>query len=331
MRTNAAVRSPHAVHRRPLTVRLTTSEEPDLGRYVSVTPGKAAPSSLSAASFRGRIGRDARSGHYAVPRRYRLHLSLSCRHCLRIAITHSLLGLGDTLPVTLLPAVPDGPDGGHSALSLMYEASAHRYTGPTAAPVLSDDWSGRIVSTHTPDILRDLDHRFGAASPDRPVLHPCGTEGGDGDGRTPLRTRHRRRRPARRTAGHRRRGTRLRARDRVLRAGRAGAAARDPGPCPRRRTDRRRCAGVGDPGVARHRAPAPSGRLGGAPHHRSSARMGLRTQTGRPPGVRPPPRPRRHRPSAPCALPGPGGRRSRGADPGLGGAHTAQDPRRAQL
>lgn len=177
MRTNAAARSPQAVHRRPLTVRLTTSEEPDLGRNVSVTPGKTAPSSLSAASFRGRIGRDARSGHYAVPRRYRLHLSLSCRHCLRIAITHSLLGLGDTLPVTLLPAVPDGPDGGHSALSLMYEASAHRYTGPTAAPVLSDDWSGRIVSTHTPDILRDLDHRFGGASPDRPVLHPCGTEG----------------------------------------------------------------------------------------------------------------------------------------------------------
>lgn len=111
-----------------------------------------------------------------MPRRYRLHLSLSCRHCLRIAITHSLLGLDDTLPVTLLPAVPDGPDGGHSALRLMYEASAHRYAGPTAAPALSDDWSGRIVSTHTPDILRDLDRRFGSASPDRPVLHPCGTE-----------------------------------------------------------------------------------------------------------------------------------------------------------
>ncbi|MFF7651067.1 glutathione S-transferase C-terminal domain-containing protein [Streptomyces sp. NPDC007983] len=143
---------------------------------MSVTPGKAAPSSPSVASFRGRIGRDARSGHYAVPRRYRLHLALSCRHCLRIAITHSLLGLDDTLPVTLLPAVPDGPDGGHSALRLMYEASAHRYAGPTAAPVLSDDWSGRIVSTHTPDILRDLDRRFGSGSSDRPVLHPCGAE-----------------------------------------------------------------------------------------------------------------------------------------------------------
>jgi putative glutathione S-transferase len=134
------------------------------------------PSSPSVPPFRGRIGLDARSGHYAVPRRYRLHLSLSCRSCLRIAITHSLLGLGDTLPVTLLPAVPDGPDGGHSALRLMYEASAHRYAGPTAAPVLSDDWSGRIVSTHTPDILRDLDRRFGGRSPERTVLHPCGTE-----------------------------------------------------------------------------------------------------------------------------------------------------------
>ena len=143
---------------------------------MSVTPGNAAPSSLSVAPFRGRIGRDARSGHYAVPRRYRLHLALSCRHCLRIAITHSLLGLEDTLPVTLLPAVPDGPDGGHSALRLMYEASAHHYAGPTAAPVLSDDWSGRIVSTYAPDILRDLDGRFGSGSPDRAVLHPCGAE-----------------------------------------------------------------------------------------------------------------------------------------------------------
>ncbi|GAA2434080.1 glutathione S-transferase C-terminal domain-containing protein [Streptomyces macrosporus] len=115
--------------------------------------------------FRGRIGRDARSGHYAVPHRYRLHLSPSCPHCLRIAITHSLLALGDTVPVTLLPAVPDGPGGGHSRLRPLYEASAHRYSGPTLAPVLGDDWTGRIVSTHTPDILRDLARWFGGDGP----------------------------------------------------------------------------------------------------------------------------------------------------------------------
>ncbi|GAA2416306.1 glutathione S-transferase C-terminal domain-containing protein [Streptomyces glaucosporus] len=119
-------------------------------------------------SFRGRIGRDARSGHYAVPRRYRLHLCLPCPHCLRIAVTHSLLGLDDVLPVTLLPAVPDGPDGGYSALRPLYEAGAHRYSGAATAPALADDWTGRIVSTHTPDILRDLARRFGGG----PDLYP---------------------------------------------------------------------------------------------------------------------------------------------------------------
>ncbi|MEU8618770.1 glutathione S-transferase C-terminal domain-containing protein [Streptomyces sp. NPDC048623] len=127
-------------------------------------------------SFRGRIGRDARSGYYAVPRRFRLHLTPSCPHCLRIAITHSLLGLEETLPVVLLPAVPDGPDGGHSALRPLYEAGSHRHKGPAAAPVLSDTWTGRIVSTHAPDILSDLALRFAGDAPDRPVLYPHGAE-----------------------------------------------------------------------------------------------------------------------------------------------------------
>ena len=124
-------------------------------------------------SFRGRLGRDSRSGHYAVPRRYRLHLSLSCPGALRVAVVHSLLGLADVCPVTLLPAVPDGPNGEHSELRPLYEASAHRYSGAATAPVLSDDWSGRIVSTHTPDILRDLSRHFGGG---RPTLYPCGLE-----------------------------------------------------------------------------------------------------------------------------------------------------------
>src|SRR3954469_18755729 len=124
---------------------------------MSITPLAAVPSvRRPAPAFRGRLGRDARSGHHAVPRRYRLHLSTACPDGLRIAISHSLLALDDVCPVTFLPAVPDCPDGGHSALRPLYEASAHRYAGPAHAPVLGDDWSGRIVSTHTPDILRDL-------------------------------------------------------------------------------------------------------------------------------------------------------------------------------
>ncbi|MGW2615883.1 glutathione S-transferase C-terminal domain-containing protein [Streptomyces sp. NPDC001500] len=141
---------------------------------MSVTPATAAhPSARPAPAFRGRIGRDARSGHYAVPRRYRLHLAAADPDCLRIAVTHSLLALDAVCPVTFMPAVPDCPDGGHSALRPLYDASAHRYTGPALAPVLSDDWSGRIVSSHGPDIARDLARRFGGG---RAALYPCGAE-----------------------------------------------------------------------------------------------------------------------------------------------------------
>ncbi|MER5770847.1 glutathione S-transferase C-terminal domain-containing protein [Streptomyces sp. NPDC001985] len=138
-------------------------------------PPSTVPSHISPPSLRGRIGGDARSGYFAAPRRYRLHLSPSCPHCLRIAITHSLLGLDETLPVVQLPPVPDGPDGGHSALRPLYEASSHRHPGPATAPVLSDDWTGRVVSTHTPDILRDLARNFGGHGPGRPVLRPHGS------------------------------------------------------------------------------------------------------------------------------------------------------------
>ncbi|MFD5583969.1 glutathione S-transferase C-terminal domain-containing protein [Streptomyces sp. NPDC127063] len=142
---------------------------------MSVAPLVAHPSLPSVYAFRGRIGRDARSGHYAVPRRYRLHLSTACPDGLRIAVTHSLLGLDESCPLTLLPAVPDCPDGGHTALRPLYEASAHRYPGPALGPVLSDDWSGRIVSTHARDIMRDLDRHFASG---RPALYPCGADGG---------------------------------------------------------------------------------------------------------------------------------------------------------
>ncbi|WP_329342112.1 glutathione S-transferase family protein [Streptomyces sp. NBC_00663] len=140
---------------------------------MSVTPLTRVSIAQPAPAFRGRIGRDARSGHYAVPRRYRLHLSTSCPDGLRIAVVHSLLGLAEACPVTFLDAVPDCPDGGHSALRPLYEASAHHYTGAACGPVLSDDWSGRIVSTHVPDITRDLARRFGG---DRADLYPCGSE-----------------------------------------------------------------------------------------------------------------------------------------------------------
>ncbi|MFG3722527.1 glutathione S-transferase C-terminal domain-containing protein [Streptomyces massasporeus] len=120
----------------------------------------SASSPTAVPSFRSRIGCDTRGGFYAAPQRYRLHLSPSCPDSLQIAVTHSLLGLDRVLPVAWLSAVPDAPYGGYVALRPLYEASSHQHSGPAVAPVLSDNWTGTIVSTHTPDILRDLARRF---------------------------------------------------------------------------------------------------------------------------------------------------------------------------
>ncbi|GAA2743923.1 glutathione S-transferase C-terminal domain-containing protein [Kitasatospora cinereorecta] len=122
-------------------------------------------------SLRGRIGHDARSGFYPASHRYRLHLALSCPHGLQIAVTHSLLGLDEILPVTLLPALPDAGGDGYLALRPLYEASSHQHPGPAKAPVLSDGWSGRIVSTDPAEILTDLARRFRG-----PDLYPRGAE-----------------------------------------------------------------------------------------------------------------------------------------------------------
>ncbi len=70
--------------------------------------------------------------------------------------------------------MPDAPDGGHLALRPLYEASSHQHPGPAVAPVLSDGWTGRIVSTHAPDILQDLTRRFGASC--GPRLYPDGAD-----------------------------------------------------------------------------------------------------------------------------------------------------------
>ncbi|MFJ8586699.1 glutathione S-transferase C-terminal domain-containing protein [Streptomyces sp. NPDC093595] len=128
------------------------------------------PTAVPARPFRERIGPDPRSGHYAAPRRYRLHVSPSDPGCLLVAVTHGLLDLGEALPLTVLPALPDTPDGGYTVLRPLYEAAAHRFTGPAAAPVLSDGWTGRIVSAHAPDILEDLVLRFAGDRGD--ALHP---------------------------------------------------------------------------------------------------------------------------------------------------------------
>ncbi|MCX5001384.1 cell envelope biogenesis protein OmpA [Streptomyces sp. NBC_00638] len=102
-----------------------------------------------------RIGVGLAGGFYPAPHRYELYLSESCPLSLRIAITLDLLGLKDSVATTILTHPAGTPDG-FASLRRAYEATEHHYDGPLTAPALCDRWSGRIVSNHTPDILRDL-------------------------------------------------------------------------------------------------------------------------------------------------------------------------------
>ncbi|WP_405577696.1 glutathione S-transferase C-terminal domain-containing protein [Streptomyces sp. NBC_01190] len=119
--------------------------------------------------MRGRISTEAGGGFYPAPQRYRLYLSPGSPRSMRVSATLGLLGLTGVVVTTSVPALAEPPAGLRGA----YEASLHRYSGPLTVPALCDGWSGRLVSNHTPDILRDLAERFRAATPSgAPDLRP---------------------------------------------------------------------------------------------------------------------------------------------------------------
>ena len=105
--------------------------------------------------FRGRIGVGLAGGFYPAPHRYQLYLSEACPYSGRVAVVLDLLGLKDALTTTVLKLPAETPTA-FASLRGAYEATWHHYDGPLTAPALCDRWSGRVVSNHTPDILRDL-------------------------------------------------------------------------------------------------------------------------------------------------------------------------------
>ncbi|WP_285565548.1 glutathione S-transferase C-terminal domain-containing protein [Streptomyces sp. RTGN2] len=143
----------------------TASRGCGTGNACTFGPASSAPASrpsglllasaVRSAPIHSRIGVGLAGGFYPAPHRYELFLSVSCPRSLRISITLGLLGLKDSVATTLLTH-PAGTPEGFAALRGAYEATVHHYNGALTAPALCDRWSGRIVSNHTPDILRDL-------------------------------------------------------------------------------------------------------------------------------------------------------------------------------
>lgn len=119
-------------------------------------------------SFRSRIGVDVAGGFYPAPHRYQVFLSQGCPRSLRVSITLDLLRLRDSLTTVCLPSQTAA-----QGLREAYEATWHRYDGPLTVPALCDRWSGRVVSNHTPDILRDIaDHLSTPGHGHLPRLRP---------------------------------------------------------------------------------------------------------------------------------------------------------------
>ncbi|MDX6346581.1 MAG: hypothetical protein QOF84_1371 [Streptomyces sp.] len=140
-------------------------------------PGPSHPEptpSIRAHHFRSRIGVDPAGGFYPAPHRYQVYLAPGCPDSLRVSITLELLGLRDWVTTTHLAHPTPAPDA-LASLRGAYEATRHHYSGPLAVPALCDRWSGRVVSNHAHDILRDLAGYFGdQCRPDRLRLRPAG-------------------------------------------------------------------------------------------------------------------------------------------------------------
>ncbi|MEU3459520.1 glutathione S-transferase C-terminal domain-containing protein [Streptomyces sp. NPDC006733] len=145
---------PETAPSRPLTCRPATVDD---FRPAPPHPLGAAPARPP--HFRSRIGVDLAGGFYPAPGRYQVFLTPGCPRSLRVAITLDLLALTGSAALTVVP-VSAGVPGPLASLRSAYEAARYHYDGPLTVPALSDRWTGRVVSNHTPDILRDLADHF---------------------------------------------------------------------------------------------------------------------------------------------------------------------------
>jgi putative glutathione S-transferase len=132
--------------------------------------------------FQGRFSRDGSTPFPAQAGRYRLYVSLACPWAHRAIIVRGLLGLEDTLPMSVVEPVRDErgwelpendrPDG-FRFLSEAYLKTDPDYDARYTVPCIWDTQTGQIVSNNYPDITIDLETQFGEfIRPGSPDLYP---------------------------------------------------------------------------------------------------------------------------------------------------------------
>lgn len=137
--------------------------------------------------FTDRITADGSSGFPAQAGRYQLYASLACPWAQRSLIVRRLLGLEDTIGVTIVDPIRDergwrfttSPGGrdpvtGHAFLADLYLATDPAYEGRCTVPCVWDRQRRRLVTNDFPRITLTLETEFAAYHrPGAPDLYPA--------------------------------------------------------------------------------------------------------------------------------------------------------------
>lgn len=138
-------------------------------------------------SIRDRFSADGSTGFPAEAGRYHLYVSLACPWAQRAIIVRRLLGLEDTVTMSVVDPIRDergwafregdghGPDPvcGFDFLSEAYLQTDPDYTGRYTVPCVWDRKTERLVTNNFPDLTIDLATQFGAFHrPSAPDLYP---------------------------------------------------------------------------------------------------------------------------------------------------------------
>src|SRR4051812_10862814 len=126
--------------------------------------------------FRDRITADGSSGYPAEAGRYHLYVSLACPWAHRTIIVRGLLGLEDTISMSVVDPIRDekgwafregrghgvDPVCGFAYLSEPYLRSDPSFTGRVTVPCIWDRVTEHIVTNNYPDITIDFETQFTA-------------------------------------------------------------------------------------------------------------------------------------------------------------------------
>ena len=124
-------------------------------------------------TIRDRITADGSSGFRAEAGRYHLYVSFACPWAHRAIIVRALLGLEDTISMSVVDPIrddrgwrlpPGEPDtvGGFVFLSEAYLRTQPSFTGRYTVPCIWDRTTQRLVTNNYPDITIDFETQFGA-------------------------------------------------------------------------------------------------------------------------------------------------------------------------